>query len=136
MPTKKPRITVSLDRDVYRVLLAFSEVSGQPMSQFISRVMAENSPTLEKLTVLLQSAKRAQPQAMAAIGARTKKLLGVAESAQKLVNSGVDLFWDEPSGGRTAAAAGPLAPPSPNRGGQNPPKSEKVTRLRDHRRAR
>ena len=62
MATSKPRITVTLDDQSYRVLKAISDCSGQPMSKFVAELLDGARPTLERMAVTFQKIKQAQEQ--------------------------------------------------------------------------
>lgn len=159
MATDKPRLTITLDPRVYSALKGFSDGSGTPMSQFISEMLLQQLPILERMALMIQAAKRAKPEALREIHERTTKLFGVAEFVNHQMQEGVDLFWslpDEELSARTeehgkatkGQKRGPKGPPSPNRGGQKTEPNKindlekavfdgisrgKVTRIRDHR---
>ena len=132
------------------------------MSQFISEMLLQQLPILERMALMIQAAKRAKPEALREIHERTTKLFGVAELATNQIQDGVDLFWslpDEELSARTeehgkatkGQKRGQKGPPSPNRGGQKTEPNKisdlqkgvfegvsggKVTRIRDHRGAK
>lgn len=54
MPTKKPRITVTLTDEQYKVLRSISDASGQPMSGYISDLIEAALPTAKKVAVTMQ----------------------------------------------------------------------------------
>ncbi len=151
MATDKPRITVTLEPRVYAALKAFSDGTGQPMSQFVTQVMSQSLPALESLALLVQQAKNAKPEALRQIGDNMERLHRLALKAQGGVEMALDLFTEPPPAGkprpggagagrRKAPKTGKSAPcpPISNRGGQKPAEggaSGKVTRLRDRRHA-
>ena len=49
MATSKPRITITLNHRQYEVLKAISDCSNQPMSAFISELLEESLPVLERM---------------------------------------------------------------------------------------
>lgn len=146
MATNKPRMTITLEPKVYAALKAFSDGTGQPMSQFITQVMDQALPALERLALIVQQAKRAQPEALEQIKANLSKIDRVAHRSLGSIETAFDLFAEPPpalararrSTRRPAAESAPSAscPPISNRGGQKPAlavPSSKVTRLRARR---
>lgn len=55
MPTKKHRINVTLDDDVYFAIRDYCEVSGSSMSGFIASSMVQAAPSLVALTEVVKS---------------------------------------------------------------------------------
>lgn len=49
MPTKKPRLTITLDDHVYLLFKQFSEVQGRSMSSVINEVLSEISPPVARI---------------------------------------------------------------------------------------
>jgi predicted DNA-binding protein len=130
MPTNKPRMTITLEPKVYAALKAFSDGTGQPMSQFITQVMEQALPALERLALIVQQAKRAKPEAMDQIRANLTKIDRVAHRAYGSMETAFDLFAEPPAAAATRhrrarrpaaeSAPGPVSPPISNRGGQKP----------------
>lgn len=60
MPTKKPRINVTLNQRCYDIIKSISESSGQPMSGFIAEMLEAAIPTIERMAVTFQKIKKAQ----------------------------------------------------------------------------
>jgi len=60
MPTKKPRINVTLDQRCYDILKSISATSGKPMSGFVAEMLEAATPTLERMAVTFQKIKNAQ----------------------------------------------------------------------------
>lgn len=123
MATKNPRITITLNPNVYRVLQSISETSGQPMSSFVVEMIEGALPTIERMAATFQKVKRAQE------GER-KRFLEALDDAQSAIEPVVmetigqfDLFLgkigtaaDALADGGAAAAAGASASPPTNRG--------------------
>lgn len=57
MATQKPRITVTLDRDVYDTIRALSEAQGMTMSGLVSEFLTMVNPVQQRV---LQAVKKAQ----------------------------------------------------------------------------
>lgn len=60
MPTKKPRLNITLEQRSYDVIKSISETSGRPMSSFVSELLEGAMPTLERMAVTFQKIKNAQ----------------------------------------------------------------------------
>ena len=57
MPTKKPRVTVTLDEDMYSTLNAYADSTGQPVSKFIFDVLKGVMPTVQAVTQAYEVSK-------------------------------------------------------------------------------
>jgi hypothetical protein len=57
MPTKKPRITITLDEEAYSAVSAYSAVTGQPISKFYSELTAGVLPTIRAVTQAYEVSK-------------------------------------------------------------------------------
>ena len=62
MATSKPRITITLNHRQYEVLKAISDCSNQPMSAFISELLEESLPVLERMAESFRKIKAAQDE--------------------------------------------------------------------------
>lgn len=58
MPTKKPRIVVTLDEDVYQALIRYSVISKQSVSSTVSSVLSELEPVFLESARLLESTEK------------------------------------------------------------------------------
>ena len=58
MPTKKPRVVVTLDYDVYQALRRYSVASKQSISSTVSSVLSELVPVFEDGASLLESTEK------------------------------------------------------------------------------
>jgi hypothetical protein len=63
MPTKKPRITITLEPHTHEVLSRLSAASGDSMSQIVSEYIEVAVPALERVVVVLERAKAAPAEA-------------------------------------------------------------------------
>lgn len=126
MATNKPRITVTLTDNQYRLLKALSEYGNQSMSSYVSEFLTIAEPTLERMAATFQRIKEANDQ-------RRKQILDQLEEAQAVfeplamsVVDQTDLFLarveevatsglDTRDSVRTGRAVA-LAPPHTNRG--------------------
>lgn len=59
MATNKPRITITLEPEVYDLFKRLSEAQGRPMGRIISELLTEVSPPLRRTLSLLMAAKEA-----------------------------------------------------------------------------
>lgn len=62
MATLKPRITVTLTKRQYDVVRAISEFGGQPMSAFISELLEQSLPVLERMAESFRKIKAAKDE--------------------------------------------------------------------------
>jgi hypothetical protein len=60
MPTKKPRIQVSLTVSQYELIKRLGKLQGRSMSHVLSELFDEIEPVYERVAVVLQAAVRAQ----------------------------------------------------------------------------
>lgn len=63
MPTKTPRLNVTLSPEVRAALERLSVVSGIAASQFVAQVMQDSLPVLEAMIAAFEAAKRSPRQA-------------------------------------------------------------------------
>lgn len=140
MPTKKPRVTITLEPRVYKALKAFSDGTGQPMAQFVNEVLNQSLPVLEKLALITQRAKQAKPNALHQIVTGLGRLESQALHSLGAVTGALDMFATTSPAPESADAAPPASrirgrsgqkttasPPIPNRGGQDLPPTPKKT---------
>lgn len=100
MPTKKPRILITLEQRSYDVLKSISETSGRPMSSFVSELLEGAMPTLERMAVTFQKIKQAQDSERATFLAAVDDAQSVIEPVVMEAIGQFDLFM-----GRVDAAA-------------------------------
>jgi hypothetical protein len=65
MPTKKPRINITVEQSVYDALNAYSSVSEQSMSKIISDMLGQLLPVFQSLTEAIDVAKKIESHARA-----------------------------------------------------------------------
>lgn len=65
MPTNKPRITVTLEPDVYMALAEFCDLSGRSMSSFLAESASEAMPVLTKLIPAFKLARQIDSHSVA-----------------------------------------------------------------------
>lgn len=69
MATTKPRITITLEPEVYDLFKGLSEAQGRPMARIISELLTEVSPPLQRTLSLLMAAKQAPKQVLEQLAA-------------------------------------------------------------------
>lgn len=60
MPTKKPRVNVTLTQNQYNVFKSLSDSSGQAMSSLIVEIIELSMPTFERMAATFQQLKKAK----------------------------------------------------------------------------
>ena len=101
MATTKPRITVTLTHRQYDVLRVISECGGQPMSAFISELLEQSLPVLERMGESFRKIKAAQDEQKKRIVEELDQAQAEVEPVLELVLGQFDLFMT-----RVEAAAG------------------------------
>ena len=103
MATSKPRITITLNHRPYEVLKAISDCSNQPMSAFISELLEESLPVLERMAESFRKIKAAQAEQKKRIADELEQAQAGVEPILEQVLGQFDLFM---SLVETAAGAG------------------------------
>ena len=131
MPTKKPRIAITLPQPTFDILNSISKTSGRPMSAFVADLLEGAKPTLERMAVTFQKIKQAQDverstfldsvsDAQAAIEPVVMEAIGQFDLFMDKIDAAVEERARHPEG----MAAGPISAavftPSTNRGVTNP----------------
>ena len=126
MTITKPRITITLSHRQYEVLKAISDNSGQAMSTFVTELLDQTLPVLERMAESFRKIKAVQDE-------QKKRIVDELEVAQSAIEpilghvlGQFDLFMSRvegaagvaPDGGGAGAVAALDAPPTPvtNRG--------------------
>lgn len=136
MATTKPRITVTLTQRQHDVLRVISECGGQPMSAFISELLEQSLPVLERMAESFRKIKAAQDEQKKRIVDELDQAQAEVEPVLEQVLGQFDLFMAKieraagaaPAGSGATPAAAPAAASTPvtNRGvtpsPSNPPK--------------
>lgn len=65
MPTKKPRMGISLPPEVHKAYMELSEVSGMAASTFAAQVLSEALPMVRQLTAAFKVAQDSPAKAAA-----------------------------------------------------------------------
>ncbi len=126
MATTKPRITVTLTQRQYDVLRVISECGGQPMSAFISELLEQSLPVLERMGESFRKIKAAQDEQKKRIVEELDQAQAEVEPVLEQVLGQFDLFMAKieraagaaPDGSVATPAAAPAAASTPvtNRG--------------------
>ena len=135
MATTKPRITVTLTQRQYDVLRVISECGGQPMSAFISELMEQSLPVLERMAETFRKIKHTQDEQKKRIVQELNQAQAEAEPVLDQVLGQFDLFCarvesaagaGEPQRSEDCTALAARSTPVTNRGvtpsPSNPPK--------------
>lgn len=83
MATTKPRITVTLTQRQHDVLKAISEYGGQSMSAFVSEILEQSLPVLERMAESFRKIKAAQDE-------QKKRIATELDQAQSAVEPMLD----------------------------------------------
>lgn len=95
MPTKKPRLNITLEQRSYDIIKSISETSGQPMSTFLAQLVQSAMPTLERMAVTFQKVKAAQDMERATFLAAVDDAQSVIGPAVTAALGQFDLFMDK-----------------------------------------
>lgn len=116
MPTKNPRIALTLQPHRYDLLKRMAALQGATMSSVISDVLEELYPVMERVCVALEMAKQAQESSKQGLRESVDRSLGellpiiTASQAQMDIFLGtVEAAAKEAVGGVAAEAAAPPA---------------------------
>ena len=126
MATTKPRITVTLTQRQHDVLRVISDCGGQPMSAFISDMLEQALPVLERMAESFRKIKAAQDDQKKRIVEELDQAQAEVEPVLEQVLGQFDLFMtkiEQAAGAaatgareRTGAAAVAYSTPVTNRG--------------------
>lgn len=104
MATTKPRITVTLTQRQYDVLRVISECGGQPMSAFISELLEQSLPVLERMGESFRKIKAAQDEQKKRIVEELDQAQAEVEPVLEQVLGQFDLFMTKIEQAAGAAA--------------------------------
>lgn len=79
MATTKPRITITLEHDVYTTLRALAELQGRPMASIVSELMLQLHPVQQQVLSVLRKAKTVEVAAQRDFVERMGAAQGKAE---------------------------------------------------------
>ena len=129
MATTKPRITVTLTNRQHDVLRVISECGGQSMSAFVSEILEQSLPVLERMAESFRKIKAAQDeqkkriadeldQAQAEVEPVLEQVLGQFDLFMAKVESACDATETDALSIERAVSGGARAPETPatNRG--------------------
>lgn len=128
MATTKPRITVTLSHRQHDVLKSISDNSGQSMSTFVSELLEQSLPVLERMAETFRKIKAAQDEQKKRIVEELDQAQAEVEPVLDQVLGQFDLFMtkiegaagaaltDAATGGAGGAASAAHATPVTNRG--------------------
>lgn len=131
MPTKNPRITVTLTSAVHAVLKRISALTGNSQSAIVGDLLAETLPVLERMAKVMEAAQAAKDHTRQEIAAgleraqaRVEEQLGLLvgeadEVLRPLLDDAEKVRRRRGRAARVArgtAAPAPAGPPMSNRG--------------------
>lgn len=105
MATTKPRITVTLTQRQHDVLRVISECGGSSMSAFISEILEQSLPVLERMAESFRKIKAAQDEQKKRIIADLDHAQAEVEPVLEQVLGQFDLFMSRVERAAGAAAA-------------------------------
>ncbi len=106
MATTKPRITVTLTQRQHDVLRVISDCGGQPMSAFISDMLEQALPVLERMAESFRKIKAAQDEQKKRIVEELDQAQAEVEPVLKQVLGQFDLFMTKVEQATLAGADG------------------------------
>jgi hypothetical protein len=124
MPTKKARISITVDDDHLAVLDRFAAASGSPRASIISQLIKSTSSELNRAARLMEIANAATPELLAKVAselgaasdAGMKTLLPVDTLAQNVIRRVTHrIQWRDSESGAGDALASPEPDFSPSR---------------------
>jgi len=148
MPTKNPRLTITLQPSLAAQLRTLSELTGNSQSSLIADLLDGSGPVFDRMIQVLRAAKTAKEAMKGKLVADMEDAQSKMEGALGLAMEGFDLFTgsllDEAEAvtrraRKVPAARGAAAPtPISNRGVRSDPRATKEiahSRLKERRRA-
>lgn len=123
MATTKPRITVTLDADVYETLQGLSEVQGRSMSSIVSEMLVMVDPVQRKVLSAIRRAAQVEQDSKAG-------LIDSLERGQKMAEKAILPLFEllDSVGLPPHSNTGVTIPNTPN---EKPKKSVKKGKKRD-----
>ena len=116
MATTKPRITVTLTQRQHDVLRVISDCGGQPMSAFISDMLEQALPVLERMAESFRKIKAAQDEQKKRIVEELDQAQAEVEPVLEQVLGQFDLFLtkiEQASGAGAVGARERASAPAP-----------------------
>lgn len=94
MATKKPRLSITLNKHHHEVLTTISECSGETMSSLIGDLIDASLPTLEKMANALQKIKTATDEQKKQIRKAMNEAQSALEPIAQQALDQLDIFVD------------------------------------------
>ena len=107
MATTKPRITITLTKQQYDVLKAVSDYGGQSMSNFVSALLEQSLPVLERMAETARKIKLVQDERRRQIYQELSNAQDLFEPAFKGILGQADLLEVRDAGEVKDAGASP-----------------------------
>lgn len=111
MATTKPRITVTLSQRQHDVLRVISECGGSSMSSFVSEILEQSLPVLERMAESFRKIKAAQEEQKKRIVEELDQAQAEVEPVLEQVLGQFDLFMSKVERAAGAVPAGSVATP-------------------------
>lgn len=143
MPAVNPRITITLTPQVHAVLRRMSELTEQSQSSIVGELLSESLPVFERMTEVLEAAKRLKDEAasgkdniragLVEAQEQLEKQLGLAMETmdggfRPILDAAEKLDRRKRTGRKAAAGMGaPAAPARPATAGPTPLSNRGVT---------
>lgn len=112
MATTKPRITVTLSQRQHDVLRVISECGGSSMSSFVSEILEQSLPVLERMAESFRKIKAAQEEQKKRIVEELDQAQAEVEPVLEQVLGQFDLFMSKVERAAGAVPAGSVATPA------------------------
>lgn len=128
MPTKKPRITITLEPEMERLLSKLAALQGRRRGEILSELLETVREPFERVAVLMQAAKDAPASALQ--GLRTSALQAEA-AVLPLASVGMgqlDMLIEQAKGGSATSMASAPPPSPPSGASRTSPNPRVVTR--------
>jgi len=97
MPTLRPRITITLTKHSHAVLSRLSAASGDSMSEIVTGFVDLAVPSLERVVVVLEQARKAPKEAHAGLAAAVERAERQLLPAMQAALDQQDLFLSDVS---------------------------------------
>jgi uncharacterized protein (DUF1778 family) len=95
MGTTKPRITITLDEELHAVLRSISAISGKPMSSFVSELLSEVRPMLDRMAKTFAAIKQVEASERTRFVGALDDAQAAAEPAVREAAAQFILFMDK-----------------------------------------
>lgn len=92
MPTKKPRIIVTLERQEHELLVRVAAQQGRSVSSLVGELVRAVSPSYERVAVLMDQASRANDDVLAGVVSAVDRAEGVISALLAPSAAQHDLF--------------------------------------------